>query len=299
MKKIIAVLLCSFLALSLPGCGKKGETVKRAEELIPVKAVSVGLQDIDKSLEYVGDIKGQDEAMVYPKVSGKIIEKVKEDGSPVKKGEVIAYIDRDEVGLKFEKAPVESPLDGFVGRVYVDIGSFVSTQTAVALVTDIRKIEISLEIPEQYTTKISIGQLAEIMVDTYPDKKFMGKVVQISPVVTLSTRTAPIKIEVDNIEHSLQSGMFASVKLIIDSKKNVPVVPKEAVMGRAPETFVYVIRGERAVLQKVVLGMKQGPVYEIRSGVKKDDLVVIMGQQRLVDGSRVTVETDTDDTVKQ
>ena len=130
MKKYITFLLVGFVvSAGLIGCGK-GKAVKANEETVPVKIMKVRLEDVSRVLEYIGNIKGQDEAVVYPKVSGKIIEKVNDDGSAVAKGEVIAYIDRDEVGIKFEKAPVESPLAGTVGRVYVDIGSSVNVTTA-------------------------------------------------------------------------------------------------------------------------------------------------------------------------
>ena len=138
MKKIFAYSLFFVLAATIiTGCGKgKADRGKGETAPLPVKVMKVELKTISKALEYVGNIKGQDEAIVYPKVSGKIIEKVKEAGSPVNKGEVIAYVDRDEIGLKFEKAPVESPLTGIVGRTYVDIGSNVTPQTAVALIAD-------------------------------------------------------------------------------------------------------------------------------------------------------------------
>ena len=155
MKKILIIAGVVILGIILMrGCVKKDKIDTKKDEAVPVRVMRVGMESVNRALEYVGDIKGRDEAMVYPKVSGKIIEKVKEEGSAITKGEVIAYVDRDEVGLKFEKAPVESPLDGVVGRIYVDIGSSVSTQTPVALVADMEKAEIDLDIPEKYLPSI-------------------------------------------------------------------------------------------------------------------------------------------------
>jgi multidrug resistance efflux pump len=124
---------------------------------------------------------------------------VKEDGSPIKIGEVIAYIDRDEVGLKFEKAPVESPLSGTVGRIYVDIGSSVTAQTAIAYVVSMDNVKTNLNIPEIYLPKINVGQAAEVFIDAYPDEKFIGIVTKVSPVVDLDTRTAPVEITIEII----------------------------------------------------------------------------------------------------
>jgi len=290
MKRVnIWLLIILMICLTAAGCGKDAAR-KEKEATVPVRVMKVEPRDLTKALEYVGNIEGKDEALVYPKVSGKIIEKVKEDGSPIAKGEVIAYIDRDEVGLKFEKAPVESPLSGIVGRVYVDIGSSVTPQTAVALVSSIDTAQINLDIPEVYIPKVSLGQEASITVDAYPEERFSGKVTKISPVVDLATRTAPIEIMIENGDHRLQSGMFADVKLNIEEKKQVPVILKESVIGKEPDTYVYAVRDGKAVLTKVKLGIRQGPFYEVIEGLKEGDRVVIMGQQKLRDGSLVEAE---------
>ena len=289
-RRYICLLAMVITAVFITGCGGKTDKSKYKEEPIPVKVMTVKTEDLDKALEYVGNIQGEDEAQVYPKVSGKIIEKVNREGDHVVKGGVIAYIDRDEVGLKFEKAPVESPLTGVVGRVYVDIGSTVNTTTPIALIANLDRAEIDLDIPEKYLPKISLGQDADIMVDAYPNEKFLGKVTMISPIVDLQTRAAPIEIKINNADHRLQSGMFAKVKLVIEEQKNVPVIFKEAIIGRGSNTYVYVVNGNRAFLKNVILGIRQGPYYGIESGLKTGDSVVIVGQQGLRDGSLVAPE---------
>ncbi len=280
------VFLCS--------CSKKDEQGFRREAngSIPVRVAAVSLQTIQKTIDYVGDIKAQEEVTVYPRVSGKIIEKVKEEGAQVAKGEVIAYIDRDEVGLTFEKAPVDVPLAGIIGRVYVDIGSSVTPQTPVALLVDMDKVKIGLQVPEKYLPQVVIGQTAHISTDAYPNEILSGRVTKISPVVTLETRSAPVEITLENPGHKLRSGMFARVRLILEEVENVPVIFKEAVMGKEPDQYVYVVKDNSARIQKIGLGIRQGPYYEVRDGLAAGDLVVVMGQQRLRDGSLVEVEEE-------
>jgi multidrug efflux pump subunit AcrA (membrane-fusion protein) len=285
IRSLLLILLLTF------GCQPKPE-LEKTSQAIPVKVLKVKAQDLAEALEYVGNIKAQDEAVVYPKVSGKITEKVKVDGSPVNKGETIAYIDRDEVGLKFEKAPVESPLTGIVGRTYVDIGQNVAMQTPIALVINMDKVKIALDIPEKYLPRVSLGKQARISVDAYPEEEFSGEVTKISPVIDLETRSAPIEITVDNPQHRLKSGMFAKVRLILEEYKDVPVILKEAVMGKDPDLYVYVIEDNKAILKKVALGLREGAYYQVREGLKQGDLVVIMGQQRLKDNAPVSVEIE-------
>jgi len=286
-------VLCVCMAIGLfaiAGCGSKNAEAVKEKEVIPVKVMKVETKDLEKTLDYVGNIKAKDEAGVYPKVSGKIIEKVKEEGSPVNKGDVIAYIDRDEVGFTFEKAPVESPLTGVVGRINVDIGANVEPTTQIAFVVNMEKMEIDLDIPEKYLPFVALGQEAKIAVDAYPDAVFVGKVTLISPVVDLETRSAPIEITIDNKDGRLKSGMFADVGLIIEEHKNVPVVLKEALMGKGDNLYVYVVEDHKASMKIVKAGIRYGELVEITEGVKSGDVVVVMGQQRLHDG--VSVETE-------
>lgn len=280
-----------FAGFLLSGCQNK-EKAQKVKEIIPVKVTKIAFKDLSETIDYVGNIKAREEAVIYPKVSGKVIEKLKEDGSFVDKNDIVAYLDRDEVGLKFEKAPVESPLAGIIGRVYVDIGENVTIQTPIALVVDMEKMEIDLDVPEKYLAQVSLGQVAKISVDTYPQEEFIGSVTKISPIVDLATRAAPIEITVDNMHHKLRSGMFAKVSLVIIEHKNVPVVLKEAIMGKEPDLYVYLVENGKAILRKITLGIRQGQDYEVESGLKEGDAVVIMGQQKLYEGAQVRAEEE-------
>ncbi|MCM8783716.1 MAG: efflux RND transporter periplasmic adaptor subunit [Candidatus Omnitrophica bacterium] len=289
----VVLAFCGFLMLS--GCQKKLEVKKEVlPETIPVRVIRIKPRDLLETIEYVGDIKAKDEVLVYPKVTGKVIEKVKEDGSFVTKGETILYIDRDEVGFKFEKAPVESPLNGVIGRVYVDLGENVGPQTPVAKVLDLDKVKIKLEIPEKHLPRISLGQRAKIYVDAYPAQEFSGEITKISPVLDSDTRTFPIEITVANLKHLLKSGLFARVSLIISEHKNVPVILREAIIGKEPDLYVFTVEENKAFLKKIKLGIRQGQYYEVIEGLKEGDLVVVMGQQRLYEGVEVTVEENSD-----
>jgi len=284
------IILFVIAILALVSCGTKEVQKTEGKTAIPVQVREVKLQDIAQIFEYVGNIKAKDEAIIYPKVSGKVIEKLKEDGALISKGEPIVYLDRDEVGLKYEKAPVESTLNGIVGRVYVDIGSQVDPQTSIALIVSMDTVKIDLDIPDKYLSKISIGQTANINIDAYSNEKFSGRVTKISPVVDLSTRTAPVEITVDNPEHRLKSGMFAKAKLVIQSRQKTAVILKEAIVGKEPEAYVFTVIDNKANLKKVTLGIRQGSLYEVKDGLAEGDLVVIMGQQRLKEGDSVSPE---------
>lgn len=285
-----AFCILTFIILGLCGCGQ--EAKKTAAEAVPVRCQRVEARNIKRTLDYAASLKAEDQASVYPKVTGKIIEKLKDDGSFVNKGETIAYIDRDEIGFKFEKAPLDSPLKGILGMVTIDRGDSVSPLAPVAEVVSIDNIRASLDIPEKYLPNVALNQLAEISVDAFPEQTFPGKVTKVSPMVDLVTRTAPIDIFISNPGHKLKPGMFARVKLVLEEKQNVRLVAREALVGKAPQISVYVVNGNVAHQRAVTPGIREAGRVEIVSGLEAGELVVVMGQQRLRDGAAVVVEEE-------
>lgn len=279
------LILAAFSIFS--GCQNKKETTVE-KEVIPVRTVKVELGTIENTLDYAGNLKARDEAKVYPKAGGKINEKILDEGAAVKKGDVILYIDRDEVGFKFEKVPVESPLSGTVGRVYVDLGMNVSTNDAVALVVNMDTVRVDLDIPEEYLPKIHPAQAAVVSLRAYPDEKFTGYVSRISPVLDPDTRSAPIEITIDNKDHRLKSGMFVQVQLVLEEHKNAVVIRKEAISGKEPQAYVYVVQDGIAREKGIKTGIRQGAYVEVLEGLQAGDAVVVMGQERLYEGVQVS-----------
>jgi hypothetical protein len=90
----------------------------------------------------------------------------------------------------------------------------------------------------------------------------------------------------------LQSGMFVNVSLVIEKRSGVPVLLKEALIGREPDTYVYTVENNKAVTRKVSLGIHNGPFYEVTEGLRGGESVVVVGQQRLYDGALVRAETN-------
>ena len=288
---LILVTTCCLLIGSLAGCGKK-----IIEEIakIPVSAVTVKQGSIKEVLFYVGDIKAKDEAIVYPKVTGKIMEELVKEGDEVKKGDMIAFIDRDEVGFQFEKAPVESPIDGVIGRLYIDRGTNVSIQTPIALVVNMDVVKITVNVVERDLPKIKEGQPSEIKIDAYPDKVFEGVVERVCPVVDLTSRTALVEIKIPNDDYRLKPGMFARIKILIKEKENVLTIPRDAIVKENSSNYAFVVNDDnKANRRKVELGLSENNKLEVISGLNEGELVVTMGNIRLKENDIVEVVGNT------
>ncbi len=285
MRKIISLIL--LLVVGLVGCGRREEAVKEIK--IPVEVIRVEKADLKEILSFTGNIKAQDEATVYSEVTGKLIENKVEEGDQIKKDDIIALIDRDETGFKFKEAPVDSPIDGIVGRVYLDRGESVSSNTPVALIVNMDEVLVQIVIIERDLPKVFKGQGAHIKVDAYPGEVFTGKVSKVSPVIDTISRTAPAEINIPNSDHRLKSGMFARVRVVVEEHSQAPVILRDAIIKESENTYCFVIRDDKAGKRKILLGMAEGNNLEVVSGLKAGELVVITGHQGLKDGALVDI----------
>ena len=274
------------------GCKSKGqEPARENKEILPiVKWKTVEAKDIKERLNFVGDILGEDEAVAYSKVPGKLLEKKVSEGDAIKKDDVIATVNRDEVGYTFEPAPVLSPLDGLVGRIYLDRGDKVTPTTPVARIVRIDSARIKIDVVERYIPLIKKGQVAEVTVDAYQDEIFKGTVSTISPVVEEATRTAVVEVTLLNADHRLMPGMFAKVSIVTDERKGVPVIPNDSILTENNKSFVFVLTDEKAYKRPVTLGIREDNLLEVKEGLSAGEKIIVYGQYGIEDGTLVKSE---------
>jgi len=285
----VIVLAIILIVVGRIVASKRGVRTVSIEEGIPVEVVEVVKGNLKEIVSYTGDIEAKERIEVYPRVNGKIIKKNVVEGDGIKKGQTIALIDRDEPGFKFEPAPVDSLLAGIVGRVYVDLGAKVTPQTPVALIVDIDRVKIKINVVERDLPKIKIGQEAQIKVDAYPEEIFKGKIWKISPVVDLESRTAPVEILVPNLKHLLKPGMFARTTIVTKEGKDVLIIPRDALMKEEDSIFVFVVKDNRALRREVTTGMSQENLVEIKDNLDLGEEVIVMGKTRVEDGTLVRI----------
>lgn len=299
--RILLIIILIFVGLVLlrlvikkPGA-QKPTTGKRTVEKVTVKAMPVKREGLNFILSYVGSIKAKDEINVYSKVPGKLLTYVASEGQAMEKGQTIALIDRDETGLKFELAPVESPINGILGRTLLDKGTNILPSdrliggTPVAIVVNMDEIIVKINVPEPGIPYMKNGLEAQIKVDAYPEDNFAGEVTKVSEVVDPGTRTLPIEITIPNPDHKLKSGMFARIKIIADQHKDALVLLQDALVQELGANYVFIVEDHTAKKKKVTTGIKEDNKIEILEGLHEDEQVIVFGQQGLKDGTPVEI----------
>jgi RND family efflux transporter MFP subunit len=146
----------------------------------------------------------------------------------------------DELKITLSNTSIESPVDGFVGKRYVDPGAFVGTTSPVVSVVDIRTVRLVANLVERDVRQVRAGTPAVVEVDAYPGEKFSGSVSRVAPVFDPSTRTAEMEIEVPNPGYRLKPGMYARVQLTVDTRGEALTVPRNAIVATNGQTGVFI-----------------------------------------------------------
>ena len=189
-----------------------------------------------------------------------------------------------------ENTQLASPIDGVVTARNYDNGDLYGGQP-ILVVQKIAPVKLTINVSEQYYSKVKKGDEVKIELDAYPGETFSGKVSLIYPTVDAMTHTFPVEVNVANQDLKLRPGMFARATLNMGTLNHV-VVPDLAIEKRAGsgDRFVYVYNNGKVSYNKVELGQRLGDRYELISGVPNGAQVVIEGQAKLSDGKEVEVK---------
>jgi len=294
MKKIIFMIFMIMIFLN-QSCSKRKEMGNNKEEVVPVVVEPVKVEKIRRVLRFTGDIKGIEEVDVFPKVQGKLIENKVKEGSRVTKGAVIALVDRDISGMKYEPFEVTSPISGVVAKVFLDNGAVVvpptmstTMGTPIARIVNMSMAKIVINVTDKDYPLVKPGQRAEIMVDAYPNRIFTGKISTIAPIINPYTKTAPAEIIIPNSDLSLRSGMFAKVNLITEEREGI-VILSDYVFSYEGKNYVYVNNNSIAERRWITTGIVEDNRVEVLSGLQKGDMVITVGAEMLRDGKKISV----------
>lgn len=273
-----------------PQGGANGQPGGAAARALPVRCKTITLGTIEDFTKLNGDVVSGNETKLYASVAGKLIERRVAVGSTVAKGTVIALVDPSKVGESYLPNPVESTVAGTVLSIPVSQGDTISTNTVIATIGNLSNLKVSVAVPERFLANLRIGSRAEVRFDAIPDAVYGAKVVEMSPVLDSASRTLDVKLGLDRGDPRILAGMFATVRLETDSRKNVLVVPRSAVGITSTEAYVFVVKADETVERRTVtLGIETEDAFEVRKGIAPGEKVVTEGRSMLSSGDRVRI----------
>jgi membrane fusion protein, multidrug efflux system len=196
---------------------------------------------------------------------------------------------------------VRAPFDGELGVRHVEVGQFLTAGTQIVTLTDLSTLYANLTVTEKDSAALKVGQTVRILVDAYPGRTFEGKITAIEPQIATDTRNIRVQATLENPDHILKPGMFATTTVVLPDKPAVVTIPETAVDYTLYGDSVFLITEKKADDGKTSLtavrtfvrsGNRIGGRAEILSGLKPGDRVVAVGQLKLQSGAAVAISTD-------
>jgi len=185
---------------------------------------------------------------------------------------------------------IRAPVAGEIQHRHVNPGAYVEPPTAVFTLVDNRRLELESPVPAAELAPVRPGQRVSFQVSSYPGTMFQGRVVEISPAVDTQTRSAKVRIQVDNSSGRLKAGMFAEGEVLTGVEAQAIIVPAAAVYrsdGSAKQSSVFVVEDGRAVRRAVRIGRERNGNLEIVEGLRPGDLLVAGQSIEIAEGVRL------------
>lgn len=175
--------------------------------------------------------------------------------------------------------PVHAPANGIVTMLAAREGMYLKPEMEFLTIADLSKVWVWVDIFEHQISWMATGLGTEITVPAYPGKTWEGKVDYIYPELDPDSRTLRARLVFDNPDGLLKANMFAEVVIYGGPKRDVLVIPTEAIIETGRRTSVIKALGEgRFKPVDVVVGIQRNGKSEILSGLEADDEVVVSGQ---------------------
>src|ERR1700687_479045 len=202
----------------------------------------------------------------------------------------------DNAKLQLTYARITAPISGRVGLRQVDPGNMVhaSDSNGLVVIAQIKPVTVIYPIPEDNVPRVvkrtQTGE--EVAVDAYDragkNKLSTGRLLTFDNQIDTTTGTVKLKAEFPNQDGVLFPNQFVNVRMAVETRVDVTLVPTAAIQRGAPGTFVFLVRQDQTVsVTPVKVGATEGENTEIQSGVEPGNLVVVDGADKLREGSKI------------
>jgi len=199
-----------------------------------------------------------------------------------------------------DKKLIRAPFTGRLGIRLVDVGQYLAVGTAISTLQALDTLFVDFFLPQQALKSLAIGQKVTLNTDAYAGQTFTGDITVINPKVDINTRNVQVRASLNNPDHKLLPGMYATVNIATGQTQRYITLPRTTITFNAFGSTVYRVdtsgqdeKGKPKLIAKqsfVTTGDTRGDQIAILSGVKEGETIVTTGQIKLRNGSPVTVD---------
>jgi RND family efflux transporter MFP subunit len=211
-----------------------------------------------------------------------------------------SIVEADQANVKqlealqsFER--IYAPFDGIITARNTDVGALVDSGSAGGVKTDlfhlsqVDRLRVYVNVPEEYSQATTSGLTAELTLSEFPGKTFTGKLVRTSQAINFETRTLLAEVDVTNPTGKLLSGSYAEVHFKVPGTITTYILPVDTLLFRKEGLRVAVVKDSKAQLLPVTPGRDFGDTIEIISGLQGNESVMVSPPDSVVNGEKVQI----------
>jgi multidrug efflux system membrane fusion protein len=205
-------------------------------------------------------------------------------------------VDNAKLNLGF--CQITAPITGRIGLRLVDVGNIIhaTDTTGLAVIAQIQPITVVFTVTEDQISEVfrrpdhGDGLPVQAYNRDLTQVIATGKLLAIDNQVDPTTGTVKIKAQFDNTDNALFPSQFVNAKLLVDTLKNIVLIPAAAVQLGPQSSYVYVVKPDKTVqLQNVKVGPREGNEQAIDEGIEPGQSVVTDGVDKLIDRTKVVI----------
>ncbi len=184
-----------------------------------------------------------------------------------------------DTGRVIRYLPWYAPMDGVITMLDARHGMFVAPGSEIMEITDLDALWLIADVFDGQMDWLETGQPAEIRLTSLPGQTIESEVDYIYPELDPATRTARVRLPLDNPEGRIRPGNWAKVTVFGGARDDLLVIPAEALIRTGHQDRVVVVEDNtRFSAREVHAGMQSGEWIEIRHGLEEGEKVVVSGQ---------------------
>jgi len=188
---------------------------------------------------------------------------------------------------------ITAPFGGVITKRYADPGALIQAGTAsqtqampLVRLSDNNLLRLDFPVSVDYVRGIKLDAPVSVKVDSLDNRSYEGKIARFSNQIDDSTRTMIVEMEVPNPTLELVPGMYANVTLKVDQRAHAVAIPVEAIPPGG-KSVLLVNTAHQVEERPVKLGIETPSKYEVLSGLKEGDLVMIGNPAQVATGQKV------------
>lgn len=245
-------------------------------------AVGTSVRDLQNAREQV---KQAEASLAQAKANKRQIDVARSEMKAADAAIIRSRVERDNAKVQLDSTTVVSPRDGVVILKYLEEGTIIppgtsvfSEGTSIVQIADVSTMYVEVQVDEADIAAVKPGQRVMVRLESDPRAPLTGKVTRVNPGAVTQNGVTQVKVRVEvkgNGKVKLMPGLNAACEFIQMEKKDVLMVPAQAIKREGGKTMIEVMaEPKKPVMKEVRVGSQGNGMFEIVSGLSEGDVIV-------------------------